>query len=483
MINFNAYRSHFCIVPRHILFIIVLLLPAAVLGQAPGILTIPLVEERLASLRASGSTADSDIVVAYEKVKSLLVQMESHNQDTAHYTKAMTTAPQKEAEIQARIDAIEEGVPTEESLGELNNDELEARRAAVRAELGEANNSLDGLEVRLAARESAAAVMRTRQSEISALIETSPNQPLSLDPTAEPSLAEAQRWVATVQYLVLQAERHAIEAKLTSQPVRYSALAVARAEAALSVERLSKLARELEKHLREHVAVALDAESMGIAADDPVYALANHLAASDAELREENIAVNDNLADARGWFEEIDRQSRSLGDRYATARRIVDFASDSEVLGSVLLAHWREMGQYRLVDPAANLSQEAGETVIRRIELEESLRRLSSATGYVNDELKSQGIEVDSVSEPSRAALVQLVKTYRERLRNLIGAKSEYIEVLSTLDDRYLGLTRIFDEYESYLKGLILWIPAYPPLWDVGKNSVPAELTALGTMV
>ena len=481
MINFNVYRSRFRIVPGHILLIFCLILPDAVLGQASGILTIPLVDQRLASLGESGSASDSNIVVAYEQVKSLLVQVESHNQDAAHYVETMTTAPQREAEIQARVDTIEKDVHTDDSLEELTNDELKARLVGVRAELGETSNSLDELEARLATREVKAANIRTRQGEISALIESSPNEPLSLDPASQPSLAEAQRWVSAAEYLLLRAESRAIEARLTSQPVRYSAMAVARAEAAMSAEKLSQLVRELENHLRENVAVALDADSMGIEDDDPVYTLANRLAANDTELREENLTINNSLADARRLIEEINRQSRTLGERYTTARRLVDFAADSDVLGSVLLAHWREIDQYRLDDPAANLSQEAGEAVMRRIELEERLKLLSSATAYVNGQLESQGIEVDSVSGPSRAALVQLVKTYRERLRNIMAKKSEYIDVLSTLGEQSLSLTRELDEYESYLKGLILWIPAYPPLWDVDKNSVPTELTALGT--
>ena len=75
---------------------------------------MPLVEQRLASLRESGSAADSEIVVAYEKIKSLLVQVESHNQDTAHFIENMPTAPQREAEIQARIDTIDKDVRTDE---------------------------------------------------------------------------------------------------------------------------------------------------------------------------------------------------------------------------------------------------------------------------------------------------------------------------------------------------------------------------------
>lgn len=482
MINFNNYQSRCRIVPRHILLIFCLILPAAVLGQASVMLTMPLVEQRLASLRESGSAADSEIVVAYEKIQSVLVQVESHDQDTAHFIETMTTAPQREAEIQARIDTIKKDVHTNESLEEVANDELEARLLVVRAELSETKNGLDELEAQLAAREVKAADIRIRQGQINALVESSPNEPLSLDPTGQPSLAEAQRWVAAVEYLLLRAERRAIEAALTSQPVRYSAMAVARAEAALSVERLSLLTRELEDHLRENVAVALDAQSMGIEEDDPVYALANHLAANDTELREESIAINNSLADSRRWIEEIERQSRTLGDRYTTARRLVDFAADSDVLGSVLLAHWREIDQYRLDDPTANLSQEAGEAVMRRIELEERLKLLSSATTYINGQLENQGIKVDSVSEPSRTALVQLVKNYRERLSDIIATKSEYIDVLSTLAGHYLSLTGELDEYESYLKGLILWIPAYPPLWDVDKNSVPAELTVLGAV-
>ncbi len=89
MINFNVYQSRSRIVPRHILLILVLILPAAVLGQTSDILTMPLVEQRLATLHESDSAADSEIVVAYEKVKGLLVQVESHNQDIANYIEAI----------------------------------------------------------------------------------------------------------------------------------------------------------------------------------------------------------------------------------------------------------------------------------------------------------------------------------------------------------------------------------------------------------
>lgn len=482
MINVNASRSHFRFVPgRFILLFLVLSAPATALGQVSNMLSMALVEQRLASLREGGRAADSEIVVAYEQVQDLLVQVESHNQDAADHLESMTTAKQRESVMQARIDTIEKDVHTDENLAELTNAELEARLVILRVELAETNNGLDELETRLATREATAAEIRTRLGQISPLIESSTNEPLSIDPVGQPSLAEAQRWIAAAELHLLRAEKSALETRLTSQPARYSAMAVARAEATLNAGRLSQLVHRLENHLRKNVAAALSAESMGIAADDPVYELANRLAASDAELREENIAINDSLADARRGIEEINRQSRSLGESYATARRVVDFAGDSDILGSVLLAHWREIDQYRLDDPTTSLPHNIGETVIRRIELEETLKLLSSATAYVNKRLESQGIAPASVAEPTRAALVQLVQGYRERLRNIMAIKSEYIDVLGNLGEDYLSLNRELDEYESYLKALILWFPAYPPLWDIDKDSVPTELTALNT--
>ena len=466
--------------PGFLLCMLWLLFAAAPGAQEGTELGIPLVEQRLGALRDSGSADDSEVVKAYQKVKDLLIEVESQNRDAANYTDAMITAPQRQAEIQARIDALEEQAETGENLGQLTPGELEARLVVARTELGEANNSQVTLDRRLAARETSNVTLHSRLGEITSRMDSLPNPTLILDPGGQPSQAEAQRWSNAVEYLALRAEQRAIEARLASQQVRFSAMAVERAAVVLSAGRLSRLVMELEDLLASHVTEALDAEAMGIEAGDPAYALANRMAVADTELRQESIAVNARLADVRRQTEEIDRQARALEDQFATARRVVDFASDSDVLGSILLAYWREVDQFQPTDPRADLSREAAGTVIRRIKLEESLKELSSTTGYINRQLEINGIEADVIPAASRTALLELVSAYRQRLRAIIAAQSDHIQSLSAFGDSYQTLTGLLRQYESYLRGLILWIPAYPPLWAVENNSAPAELSALG---
>lgn len=466
--------------PRFLLYILCLLLASAANTQPATKLGIPLVEQRLDVLRQNGSANDSEVVMAYQRVKDLLIEAESHNRDAANYLGAMTTEPRRQAKIQARIDTFGEHTAADKSLGELTHRELVAKLVVERTELGEAKNLLETLDRSVAIRGTNEVTLHSRLGEITSHIDSLTGGSLILDPTGQPSHAEAQQWSGAAEHLALHAERRAIEARLATRQVRFSAMDVERAEKTLTIERLSRLLKLHEGQLRNRMAEAVDVESIGIQADDPAYALASRMAASDAKLRQESIAVTEILAETRGQTEEIDRQAQELEDRFSTARQVVDFASDSDILGHILLAYWREMDQYQTADPTADLPRAAADSVIRRIELEESLKRLSSTTRYLNRQLEIEGIEADTMPQASHAALLTLVRTYRERIRRIIGVQSDYIRSLSTLGDSYQALTQSLDKYEGYLKELILWIPAYPPLWNVETNSVPAELTALG---
>jgi small-conductance mechanosensitive channel len=465
--------------PRLLLFVTGLLFAATVIAQAAAILDTALVEQRLNALRESGNADDSEIVIAYDGVKRILDQAESYHREAANYVETMTTAPQQEAKIQRRIDAHGEVKERSESLEILSSEALKAQLVQTRTKLGEANSKLATLDRRLAARETNANTIRDNLGEVNARIESLPDESFGLDPAAQPSLVEAQEWLVLAERLALSAERRALEVRLTSQPARYSVMAVERAEVALNVEYLVRGVRELEGHLQGRVAQVVDAESLGIQTGSPAFSLSNRLVAHDSELRAERIAVHDNLAGLRSQIAEIDRQSRAVADRFATARRMGDFAAESDIVGGVLLAYWREAARYQPVDPTANLAREAGGSVVRRIELEEELRQLSSATGYINYQLEAEGLAVDAISPQSHTALVELVRAYRERLRAVIASESDYIESLRTLGENYRALVRLVDDYESYLKSQILWIPAYPPLWQIDWGGVPAELEAL----
>ena len=84
-----------------------------------------------------------------------------------------------------------------------------------------------------------------------------------------------------------------------------------------------------------------------------------------------------------------------MSDRFATARRVVDFAGDSDVLGNVLLVHWREIENYQIDNPTEGLAQAIGNSVISRIAHEEALAALASSSAHINDKLAQARIEPD----------------------------------------------------------------------------------------
>src|SRR6188474_1516458 len=107
-----------------------------------------------------------------------------------------------------------------------------------------------------------------------------------------------------------------------------------------------------------------------------------------------------------------------------------------------------------------------GAAIIRNINYEETLDKLVSASGFVNQQLREAGIQPESVAADTRAALLGLVPPYRDRLRAAMTAESDYIAALGTLDTNYTALTARLDEYQHFLEARILWIPNRPPLWE-----------------
>lgn len=465
--------------PLSVFWLLLIGVLAAAISNAQSGLTTALVEQRLTALRDAGSAEDSEIVALYSAAREQLIRQETFERDAANYIDAMTAAPTEEAEIQARIDVLAEDPAPPLDLAGLDREQLEARLVIARNELDEATLHLEDLNQQLAARESNVSEVRQRLAEIQLALNGLSMVQLSIDPAAPPSLAEGQEWLDAATFQALGAERRSLNASLESQPARYSAMRAQQAEAELNRESLSRAVNDIEEKLRGMVLARLDAESLGIESGNPAYGLATGLAQSDTALRRARIEGNQRLADTSAMIEQIDRQSRALKQRFATARRVVDFAAESEVLGSLLLAYWEELDSFKIDNPTADLSREAASAVVRRIEGEEELKSLSSASAFINGRLAEAGIERDQLSQKSFDALVDLVSAYRDRLRAHIDAESDYIDALGTLRESYLAFSLLAREYESFLKGRILWIPAYPALWHASGGAPPLELAAL----
>ncbi len=464
--------SHFALV----LCVGLLVSPAD--AQAAGELTIDLIDHRLSVMGDAGADDQNETLRAYTEARGFLVQAESQTKDAATFTEARTTAPAQEAEIQARLDAFDEDSDPLAELSGLSDVELQARLPLARAELSEASTRIDTLDRRLAARETNAATIRARLTEIAQRIDALPGENLSPDPQAPPSLPEARQWRDGAERIALNAEQRALEARLVAQPARFSAMAAKRAELLLTTTRLSAIVRELESRAGDDQTAILDPEKLGIGPDNVAYPVMLELTTTDAALRQDLAAANKRLTRVRSRIDVISNRTRALEDRFATAQRVVNSAADSDELGRVLLAYWQEIDSYAVEDPTNRLSGTVSSTVIRRIEHEETLAQLVSATGFVNRKLRDAGIEPNAVNDATRSTLLELVGNYRDRLRTIVATDSEYIDAVAALEADYTSLTQLTSKYRGYLEGLILWIPNHPPLWEVDVGSMSSEIAA-----
>jgi potassium efflux system protein len=435
-------------------------------AQQSSALSVELVDQRIAALRAGGTPSDNSTLTTYEQARGFLNDADSYAREAATYVESLTSAPQREAEIQRRLDAeVEEYDPTTELAGLATADELRARLAEAGAAQRDLQSRRDTLDRRLAGRPASATAIPARLGEIQQRLDALPEGSLTLDPAASPSLAEATQWRSAAEGSALETERRAREAELASQPARFSAMTAERAELALQLEQQTALIRAIDARLSDAAQTVAAPAALAIPATDPAYAVGMALAARVTELGTAVGTVNQRLAEVRAQNDEIARGSMELDERFAAARRIVEYGS-SDALGTALLRYRAELESFVLSDPTERLPRDMGAAIIRNINYEETLEKLVSASGFVNQQLRDAGLQPESIDPDTRAALLDLVPVYRDRLRAAMTAESDYIAALGTLDTNYLAVTARLDEYRTFLEGRILWIPNRPPLWE-----------------
>lgn len=442
-------------------------------------LTLELIDARIRALRDAGTADDSPVLAAYQEARQLLVQEETLEQESEGYLTALTSAPEREAEIQARIDAVDTEYDPSTGLDELTAEEVNTRLSETRVRQRELSSQLEALDRRLTSRESIAESARNRLAEIDAARTSLPETAGSVNPDGTASEAEANRWRDLARMRALNAESEARQAQLESQPVRFSALSAQRAETALNLRQVNALLQQLQTRAFQSTEQAPELTDIGIDQDDPAYPVAEAIFNRSVSLRQEVTSTSSSLSAARQLNTVIGGLQRDLDERERTARRIVDFASDSDSLGTVLLTYWEEIDSFSIDNPVQALSPSVGSAVIRRIDYEQEIDSLTSITGFINNRLRALGVEPTSVQPQTMQELAELARSYRESLSTLINELSQYIEALGELEAGYVDLQAQITNYSNFLQGLVLWIPNYPPLWTMTLEAAQAELVSI----
>ncbi len=367
----------------------------------------------------------------------------------------------------------------DEDLATLSVQELEAELLLTQSATRDARVARDILTRQLAARESKRDSIRKRLDEIATRLEAMTTYGGVVDPAAAPSFAEASQWLVRAEQASLREERLALSAQLDSQPVRYSAMTVERAELQAKIDRLVQRTRLLSKRLQDELLTTSAQDSLNLASDSPVYGLAQEYQAENVMLREQRLKLELDFTNLSAERQLLRRANRILNERYASARRVVEFAHESDDLGEALVAYWEELNRLRLEVQRDGISRQVGDSVLSRIHHEESLAAMVSATAYLNTALSDAGLNPLRVSQAEREVLLGILLARRELLRSTISIESDVIDILSELQANYEEHSQTIAEYKHFLDPLVLWEPSGSRLWETDFKHIPEEMEVL----
>ncbi len=442
-------------------------------------LTSTLIDQRIASLRQEGATDSDETLKTYQSIDLWLSSTQLHKSNAARYIGELTEAPRREARIQARLDAMESVQDEHEDLATLSVQELEAELLLTQSATRDARVARDILVRQLAARESKRDSIRERLDEIASRLEAMTTYGGVVDPAAAPSFAEASQWLVRAEQASLREERLALSAQLDSQPVRYSAMTVERAELQAKIDRLVQRTRLLSKRLQDERLTTSAQDSLNLASDSPVYGFAQEYQAENVILRDQRLKLELDFTNLSAERQVLRRANRILNERYASARRVVEFAHESDDLGEALVAYWEELNRLRLQQRRQGISRQVGDSVLSRIHHEESLADMVSATAYLNNALSDAGLNPVRVSRAEREVLLEILLTRRELLRSTISIESDVIDMLSELQAGYEEHSQTIAEYKRFLDPLVLWEPSGSRLWKTDFKHIPEEMAVL----
>jgi potassium efflux system protein len=440
-------------------------------------LTSALVDQRIATLRKEGVADSDEPLKTYRAIELWLASTQLHKSDAARYIEELTEAPRREARIQARLDAMSS--VKDEDLSALSMQDLESELLMTQSATRDARVTRDILTRQLAARESKRDAIRGRLDEIAERLDAITTYVGTVDPAAAPSFAEANQWLVRAEQASLREEQLALSAQLDSQPVRYSAMNVERAELQAEIDALVKRTNLLSKNLQDALLATSAQDSLKLGSDSPIYGHAQKYHEKSVMLREQLLELELDLTNLIAERQVLRRNNRLLNERYASARRVVEFAHESDDLGAELVAYWEELNRLRSQEIREGIPRQVGDIVVSRIRHEENVADLVNGTDYLNAVLAEAGFNPVTVSKAERDILLETLQSRRELLRSIISIESDVIDMLSELQDGYEEHAQTIAEYKRFLDPLVLWLPSGSRLWKADFKHIPEELEIL----
>ncbi len=432
-------------------------------------LTPDFVQARIQVLRDAGApeggTPDGGKTTldVYQEVMNFLRDADAHAAAEKTYVESLTTAPQLESEIRARMDSQEyqATVIDADRVDSMSRGQIERDLSRLRVDLVDALASKDTLDKRIASEPARAPAIQSRLEEIELRLAEIQVPVLDIRPDLDPSDYEANQWAALAESKALTAERRRLEAQLASQPARFSRRKAQSEELSLIVDGLEFQVKALESELKRRDFLSESETTVDLDPEAPGYEAVQSLLAENQQLRERNRNLNAALA----FMNEEDRlarqKSEALGKQLESVQQIVELSENSSSLGHLLMTHWHQIDYHRPREIDLEPIGEIGEHVIQRARFEEMLASLASTREFARQLLKDEETEV---SEAALEAAIELARARRDLLTSLISIETKLINSHGSIDRTNTGLDEQFKLYTQYLGSRILWVPSHPSL-------------------
>jgi len=446
-----------------------------------------LVSARIQTLRDAGSQEGSETTLdSYSQVLNWLGEAEVHAATEKTYMQSLNDAPLKESEIRDRMESTDYrafGIDPA-SVPKLKKRDLDDKLTALRTKLRDAGTAKTALDEQIVSEQSSAPKIQVRFEAIDARLQELPSTAITIEPGLQPSQFEAAQWSDLAERKALTAERRSLEARLASQPVRYSKRKAESNEQALILDGLTFEIGVLETELASRDEVQESESSISLDEDTPGYGFVQRLVDDNAQLREERTKLETTLTALKEEDARIEKQSQSLNERFEAVKQVVSLSENSPSLGHVLMVHWHQTDSFRLLATRPMIAGEVGERVIRRTQLEESLATLSNSTAYISDGFSTEiGRPEPEVDEDMLEATKGLVRSKRELLTAMIATETELINTHGSVERTYQQTRSTFDKYQRYLSSRILWVPSHPPLSISSLQNIKQEFRDLETKI
>jgi potassium efflux system protein len=456
-------------------------------AQEASSLNPDLVQARIQVLRDSGApeggTPDGGKTTldSYQEVMNFLREAEAHAAAEQSFTESLSTAPPLEAEIRERMDDVpyRESDVDPASVAKLSSEKIEGILTELRVKLKDATSAKETLDRRITTELSATPGFRARLESIDQRLVELPDLNFSIQPDLNPSDYEAAQWLSLAEQAALVAERRMLEARLASQPVRYSRAKVESDELGLIVDGLQFQVQALETELASRAQDSDEDSIIELDADTPGFATVQQMLAENAHLREQSQELSAALAFMEEEETEVRQIFDSLGKQFETVQQIVALSDNSSSLGHLLMTHWHQIDKFRPADIALGEVGELGDHVIQRAQFEEELAQLSNSTDYALNRFSEDGVPEAGSNQVALDSARELARAKRSLLTDLIALETKLINAHGSIERTTRQLESAFEKYTRYLGSRILWVPSHPPIQQSFWNDIRQDFESM----